>query len=54
MMMNNKRVRPGLTIGEKTAIVVIVILVIVIILLVFHEEIIEYYEVFKNWYQGRN
>jgi cell division protein FtsL len=54
MMMDYKRAKPGLTAGEKAAIVIIVILVIIIILLIFHQEIREYYEVFKNWYQGRN
>ena len=54
MMMDNKKVKPGLTIGEKAAIAVIVILVIVIIVIVFYQEILEYYEVFKDWYHGRN
>ncbi len=54
MMMDHKRVKPGLTAGEKVAIAVIVILVIIIILLIFYKEIMEYYEIFRNWYQGRN
>ena len=53
-MIDYKRRKPKLTIGEKAAIAVIVILVIIIILLLFHEEIIEYYEIFKNWYQGNS
>jgi cell division protein FtsL len=54
MMMDHKRVKQGLTAGEKAAIAVIVILVIIIIVLIFYQEILEYYEVFKDWYQGRN
>jgi hypothetical protein len=54
MMMDHKRSKPKLTIGEKSAIAVIIILVIIIILLLFHNEIREYYEVFLNWYRGGN
>jgi hypothetical protein len=53
-MIDHKKVKSGLTTGEKAAIAVIVILVIVIIVLVFYREILEYYEVFKDWYHGRN
>lgn len=54
MMMDNKKAKSGLTTGEKAAIAVIVILVIVILVLVFYKEILEYYEVFRDWYYGRN
>ncbi len=52
--MDYKKSKSKLTIGEKAAIVVIVILVVIIILLIFNQEIREYYEIFKNWYQGSN
>jgi hypothetical protein len=54
MMIDHKKAKSGLTTGEKTAIAVIIILVIIIIILIFHQEILEYYEVFKDWYHGRN
>ena len=53
-MMDYKKSKPKLTIGEKSAIVVIIILVIIIIILLFQQEIREYYEIFRNWYQGGN
>jgi|GEM_PF-1819789 len=51
-MEDYKRRKSRLTVGEKAAIAVIIILIIIIILLLFQEEVREYYEVFRNWYEG--
>jgi competence protein ComGC len=44
--------KTGFTLLEKIAIAVIVVLVIIIVLLIFNEEIKEYIEIFKEWYEG--
>lgn len=41
-----------LTVLEKLAIVIIVILIVVILLLIFNEEIKDYYEAFRTWYES--
>jgi len=43
-----------LAIWEKIAVAVIVILIIIIILLIFNQNIKEYYEIFKDWYESNN
>jgi hypothetical protein len=53
MMSGDKERKPGLTVWEKIAVVIIVILIIIIILLIFNQEIKEYIEVFKNWYESK-
>jgi len=53
-MLDEKDKKRGLTIWEKIAVVVIVILIIIIILLIFNQNIKEYFEVLKNWYESEN
>jgi len=36
---------------EKVAIGIIVVLILIIVLLVFDENIKEYFEIFKEWYE---
>jgi len=53
-MLDDKDITPGFTIWEKIAVGVIVILIIIIILLIFNQNIKEYFEVLKNWYESEN
>ncbi|MGM0365127.1 MAG: hypothetical protein ACQEP5_01175 [Actinomycetota bacterium] len=41
-----------LSIWEKMSIVIIVFLIITILVLVFYENLVEYVEILKAWYQG--
>ncbi len=51
MTGDNKR-KKGFTVSEKIAIAVIVILIIIILFLIFYQDVKEYIEIFKNWYEN--
>jgi len=53
-MIDNEDRKSKFTVWEKIAVAVIVILIIIIILLVFNQNIKEYFEVLKNWYESGN
>jgi len=52
-MFAEKNKRSGFTLLEKIAIVVIVILVVIIIILIFYQDIENYIEIFREWYESK-
>lgn len=51
-MKDTENEKKRLTIWERAAIAIIIILIIIIVLLIFSENIKEYIEIFKDWYEG--
>ncbi|MEA2016318.1 MAG: hypothetical protein U9O59_06410 [Actinomycetota bacterium] len=51
-MAEDKKRKKIFTVFEKIAIAVIIILVIIIIFLIFYQDIKEYIEIFKEWYES--
>lgn len=52
-MIVDKKERTGFTVWEKLAVAVIVILIIIIIILIFYQDIKDYIEIFKNWFENK-
>lgn len=52
MLDNKPPEKRRLSILEKLAIIVIIILIVLILFFVFYDNIQQYFEMFKSWYEG--
>jgi hypothetical protein len=49
-LIEDKKPKRNLTVGEKVAIIVIILLIVAILLLVFNRQIRDAFEAFRIWY----
>jgi competence protein ComGC len=51
-MIEDRKIKKSFTLVEKVAIAFIIILIIIILFLIFYQDVIEYIEEFKVWYEN--